>query len=71
LKPDGQNAGWLLKNGKRLRMEVATETDVALRAWSANPPPRDYDAPNPGMSIVGFERELKPGEKTTIKVTLY
>ncbi len=71
LKTDGANKAWLEQHGKRLRMEVAAPADIVIKSWSADPPPKDYDAPNPGVSVVGFERELKAGEAVTFKVALH
>ncbi len=70
LKADGSNAAWLVKNGKRLRMEVKSPESVSVRSWPANPPPNDFDTPNPGTSVVGFVVPLKAGQEMVIKVVL-
>ncbi|HWQ93787.1 MAG TPA: heparinase II/III family protein [Clostridia bacterium] len=70
LKPGGQNSAWLEANGKRLRLRVISPENVTIKTWPANPPPNDYDAPNPGVSIVGFEVPLAAGQSATLKVSL-
>lgn len=70
LKTAGSNEGWLELQGKRLRWEVISPRSVTLTSWPANPPPHDYDAPNPGVSVVGFEVPLAAGRSETIKVVL-
>lgn len=64
----GPNQAWLEQDGKRLRFEVLSPGKVTVEAWSADPPPRDYDNPNPGISIVGFTATVPPGEKLCLKV---
>jgi hypothetical protein len=70
LQVDGSNAAWLLQDGKRLRMQVTAPGPIKIESWAANPPPNDFDAPNPGISVVGFIVPLKPGEEATLKVEL-
>ncbi len=70
LQLDDSNKGWLLQNGKRLRMQVTAPGSIKIESWPANPPPNDFDAPNPGISVVGFVFPLKPGEEVTLKVEL-
>jgi hypothetical protein len=70
LKNDGTQASWLEKDGKRLRIEVAAPASAALHSWPANPPPREFDAPNPGVSIVGFTVTVPPAQAVTLKVLL-
>lgn len=50
----------LRKNGKTLRLVIETPVPVQLRTWSAAPV-HDYDAPNPGSTITGFEAILPDG----------
>ena len=70
LKPDGPNRAWLEKDGKRLRLEVLSPANVTIESWPADPPPKDYDARNPGISIVGFKVAIEPGQKLALKVSL-
>lgn len=70
LKTEGSNLAWLEKDGKRLRFEVLSPAGVAIESWPADPPPREYDARNPGVSIVGFTAPIQAGEKLKLKVSL-
>jgi hypothetical protein len=66
LKP----GGWLEKDGKRLRIEVVSPNGAKLQVWPADPPPHDFDEPNPGVSVVGFTAPLAAGQNATWKVVL-
>jgi len=70
LRTDGANRAWLEKDGKRLRFEVLSPARATIESWPANPPPRDYDKPNPGVSIVGFTVPIEPGQELSLKVQL-
>lgn len=70
LKPAGPNTAVLEQEGKRLRLEVLSPSAVTVQVWPADRPPKDYDEPNPGVSVVGFKAPLKAGEKATLKVIL-
>lgn len=69
LKQDGPNRAWLEKDGKRLRLEILSPAAVSIESWPADPPPQDYDARNPGVSIVGFTVPIEPGQKLALKVS--
>ena len=66
LKP----GGWLEKDGQRLRIEVVSPAGATLQVWPANPPPHDFDEPNPGVSVVGFSAPLAAGQSAVWKVVL-
>jgi len=68
LKADGPGRAWLEENGKRLRFEVLSPANVAIESWPADPPPKDYDARNPGISVVGFYAPINAGQELTLKV---
>jgi hypothetical protein len=70
LKPDAANRVWLEQGGKRLRFEVLSPAGVTIEAWPADRPAREYDDPNPGVSVVGFTVPIQPGEKRLLKVSL-
>jgi hypothetical protein len=70
LKSDGAQRAWLEKDGKRLHLEIAAAASTALHSWPANPPPREFDAPNPGVSVVGFTVPVAAEESVTVKVIL-
>jgi hypothetical protein len=40
-----------------------------MKTWPTAPT-TTYDAPNPGTTLVGFEMQLKPGQKQAIQVLL-
>ncbi len=50
----GPGSAELSLNGKTLRLEVREPAKVTMKTWSTAPT-NDYDAPNPGTSLVGFE----------------
>jgi hypothetical protein len=70
LKSAGAAAAWLEKDGKRLRIEVASPAGVSLHSWPADPPPHDFDEPNPGVSVVGFTVPVGAGQEVVLKVVL-
>jgi len=63
----GKNKVELQKNGKRLI--ITAPEGITFRTWSTTPV-HDYDAPNPGTSLVGFEIVIPPDSKKTITVLL-
>ncbi|MEX1238437.1 MAG: heparinase II/III family protein [Cyclobacteriaceae bacterium] len=63
------NTAILRKNGKELQLRVASPAGVKLRTWSTEPA-TDYDAPNPGTTLVGFEVQLRANEKAVFNVML-
>ncbi len=65
----GKGRAELVKDGKRLVLHVQQPAGVALQTWSTAPP-RDYDAPNPGTVLVGFEVAVPRGSKGEITVLL-
>lgn len=65
----GNNRAELTKDGKKLTLEVAAPANVTMKTWSTDPP-HDYDAPNPGTTLTGFEVTLPANTKTTIRVAL-
>lgn len=58
----------LTKDGKVLRLAAAGP--VEWREYPADPPPNEWDEPNPGIRLVGFERTLPAGATETWRVTL-
>ncbi|MCY7352697.1 MAG: heparinase II/III family protein [Cytophagaceae bacterium] len=69
VKITGENRVELTKNGKKLIIQVQEPAKITMKTWSTDPP-RDYDAPNPGTSLVGFEVKMPPNTKGTITVLL-
>jgi len=44
----------LTKDGKKLNIEITSPVKITLKTWSTTPT-HDYDAPNPGTTLTGFE----------------
>ncbi|MGQ9620863.1 MAG: heparinase II/III domain-containing protein, partial [Bacteroidales bacterium] len=65
----GPSAAELTQNGKKLIIKVNEPSQVTMKTWSTDPP-HDYDAPNPGTILVGFEATIPAGSKTAIEVFL-
>jgi len=65
----GPGTAELSKNGKKLIIKVNEPAQVTMKTWSTDPP-HDYDAPNPGTILVGFEATIPAGSKTAIEVFL-
>jgi hypothetical protein len=65
----GKNEVELTKDGKKLTMRVQQPARITLKTWSTDPP-RDYDAPNPGTTLVGFEISVPENMDGEITVLL-
>ncbi|MBC7888712.1 MAG: heparinase II/III family protein [Ferruginibacter sp.] len=63
------NKAELTKDGKTLILTVQTPAKITMKTWSTDPP-HNYDAPNPGTTLVGFEVILPAKTKTALNVTL-
>ena len=59
----------LNKDGQWLLLKATGTHPVHWQTWSTEPT-NDYDAPNPGTVIVGFEIQAKPGEQADFEVLL-
>jgi hypothetical protein len=60
----------LHKNGKKLTLLVTDTAGITMKTWKTDPPPHDYDAPNPGTVLVGFELNLPANTHRAIDVLL-
>ncbi|MGI8637495.1 MAG: heparinase II/III domain-containing protein [Segetibacter sp.] len=69
VKITGPNTAELTKDGKKLLLKVQEPATVTMKTWSTDPP-HDYDAPNPGTTLVGFEVSLPANAKSNISVAL-
>ncbi|QJW90915.1 DUF4962 domain-containing protein [Spirosoma taeanense] len=65
----GRNRAELTKDGKKLILQVQEPADVTLKTWPTDPP-HDYDAPNPGTQLVGFEVTMPANTKGNLTVML-
>lgn len=63
------NKAELTKDGKRLILQVQEPANVTLKTWTTDPP-HDYDTPNPGTTLVGFEVTVPANAKTALTVLL-
>jgi len=59
----------LTQNNKRLLLKVMEPSTISLTTWSTKPP-HDYDAENPGTTLVGFEIDQSPKSKVSFTVLL-
>jgi hypothetical protein len=66
----GKNTAELTQHGKKLVLKVEGPAGVIMKIWPTDPPPHDYDAPNPGTTRIGFEITLPAKAKTTLTVSL-
>jgi len=65
---DGNNI-MLRKDGRFLRLNIVSELPVDMKTWSTQLP-NDYDAPNPGTILVGFECIVPQGKDAVFEVFL-
>jgi hypothetical protein len=65
----GPNTAELTKNGKKLVIQVSEPGTVTMKIWSTVPS-HDYDAPNPGTTMVGFEAVVPANTKADLQVYL-
>ena len=64
-----QNGIELTKNGKKLWVKISSGSKFTLKTWSTTPT-NDFDSPNPGIYLVGFESQLPENSKTSFEVSL-
>ena len=65
----GGNTAILTKDGKELLLRVTSPGNVQLKTWSTEPT-ADYDAPNPGTTLLGFDIQVAPGKSQVLQVML-
>lgn len=63
------NRAELRKDGKKLILQVQEPAGIRLKTWLTTPP-HDYDAPNPGTTLVGFEVTMPANAKGAFTVLL-
>jgi hypothetical protein len=69
VKITGANTAELTKDGKKLALKVVSSKGVQLKTWSTAPT-NDYDAPNPGTVMIGFETKVSANERISQSVLL-
>lgn len=65
----GKNRAELTKAGKKLIVEVPEPAGITLQTWPTSPP-HDYDAPNPGTTLLGFELTMPASSTSALTVLL-
>lgn len=59
----------LAQEGETLILKAESDEQIVAKTWNASPT-TEYDAPNPGVTFVGFEVYLKPNSSNMLQVTL-
>jgi len=65
----GNGSATLIQNGKSLQIRVLEPFNVTVKTWSTKPS-HDYDAPNTGTTLVGFEVTIPANTKATLNIQL-
>jgi hypothetical protein len=63
------NMAELTKDGKKLTLKVMSSKNIEVKTWSTAPT-NDFDAPNPGTVLVGFEVIVPANENVSQTVFL-
>ncbi|MDR2036568.1 MAG: heparinase II/III-family protein [Bacteroidales bacterium] len=69
VKITGKNSMELKKDGKKLKLEVSEPSKVTMRIWSTQSP-NDFDSPNPGTALIGFEVNIPANAEAILSVKL-
>ncbi|GHT44021.1 hypothetical protein FACS189438_2260 [Bacteroidia bacterium] len=69
VKITGSNSIELRKDGKRLKLQVTSPAKVSMKTWTTKSP-NDYDAENPGTTLLGFEVAVPANTSTALTVKL-
>lgn len=69
VRKSGKNGFLLRKDGKSLKVEIAEPAKVSLKTWSTVSP-NDYDSPNPGTTLIGFEVTVPANTQISLAVKL-
>jgi hypothetical protein len=66
---ESNKSALLKKDGKTMHLTVLTDQEIQLRTYSTEPK-ADYDAPNPGTRLIGFELSLSSGQSARTAVLI-
>jgi hypothetical protein len=66
---ESNKSALLQKEGKNIRLTILTDEDTQLQTYPTKPK-ADYDAPNPGTRLIGFEVSLSPEQKVRTAVLI-
>ena len=69
VKIKGKNTVELKKDGKKLTLQVTEPATVTMKTWTTVST-NDFDAPNPGATLVGFEAKVPAGTSAALTVKL-
>ncbi|WP_309382975.1 heparinase II/III domain-containing protein [Cerasicoccus frondis] len=67
---DSPTCATLRQDGKQLKLVVKSPANAQLEIYQMDPPPHDYDAPNPGAKMIGFTVKLPANSEEVILVEL-
>ncbi|MDR2146397.1 MAG: heparinase II/III family protein, partial [Tannerella sp.] len=65
----GKNTVELRKNGKKLTLQALAPANIRMKTWTTESP-NDYDSPNPGSVLVGFETDVPANSSAALTVLL-
>jgi hypothetical protein len=65
----GANTAMLTKDGKKLYLRIDAPATIRMKTWSTAPT-TDYDAANPGTTLVGFECDVPANTKEVLQVLM-
>jgi len=68
-KITGKNSIELKKDGKSLKLQVMEPAKVTMKTWSTVSP-NDFDSPNPGTTLIGFEVKIPANTEAALSVKL-
>jgi len=66
---ESSKSALLQKEGKTMHLTVLTDEEIQLRTYSTEPK-ADYDAPNPGTRLIGFDVSLSSGQAVRTAVII-
>lgn len=69
VKMISKNEAELSSKGKKLRFKVQQPGSITIKTWSTTPT-TEYDSPNPGTVMIGFETTLPANSTQTLQVLL-
>ncbi|WP_309396329.1 heparinase II/III domain-containing protein [Cerasicoccus maritimus] len=67
---DSPTHATLRQDGKQLELVVKSPANAQLEIYPMDPPPNDYDAPNPGAKMIGFTVKLPANSEEILLVEL-
>ncbi|WP_346239501.1 heparinase II/III domain-containing protein [Niabella insulamsoli] len=60
----------LKKGGKQVVVQIKSDQKIVIKSWPAISK-NDYDAANPGVTLIGFETEIAAGKSAAFDVFFY